>query len=164
MWNIVVFDCMCNTQKILCYWTNTTGMTHLKITRAVTPSGIEVRRIMVLSAAKAAVILSLTLTKWFLQYENVLLWSCVCQQRAYVYYRLESISMTCFFHFNACNVYVYILLFQLTNAQIYIYIYITFFLYIMLTPTCFDISQSPSGSFKNLYFAKLRKLCISYVT
>ena len=27
---IVVFDCMCNTQKIFCYWTNTTGMTHLK--------------------------------------------------------------------------------------------------------------------------------------
>jgi hypothetical protein len=31
-WNIVVFDCMCNTQKILCYWTNTTGMTRLKNT------------------------------------------------------------------------------------------------------------------------------------
>jgi len=30
-WNIVVFDCMCNTQKILCYWINTTGMTHLKV-------------------------------------------------------------------------------------------------------------------------------------
>ena len=29
-WNIAVFDCMCNTQTILCYWTNTTGMTHLK--------------------------------------------------------------------------------------------------------------------------------------
>ena len=27
---IVVFDCMCNTQKILRCWTNTTGMTHLK--------------------------------------------------------------------------------------------------------------------------------------
>ena len=27
----------------------------------------------------------------------------------------------------------------------------------MLTPTCFDISVSSSGSFKNLYCAKLRK-------
>jgi hypothetical protein len=28
---MVVFDCMWNIQKILCYWTHTTGMTQLKI-------------------------------------------------------------------------------------------------------------------------------------
>ena len=29
--NIVLLDCLCSTQRFLCYWTNTTGMTHLKI-------------------------------------------------------------------------------------------------------------------------------------
>jgi len=26
-----VLDCLCSTLRFLCYWTNTTGMTHLKI-------------------------------------------------------------------------------------------------------------------------------------
>jgi len=43
---------------------------------------------------------------------------------------------------------------QPTNGQIYIAI---FSLNIMVTPTCFDTSVSSSGSFKNLYFAELRK-------
>jgi len=30
-----VLDCFCITQRFLCYWTNTTGMTHLKIIKPV---------------------------------------------------------------------------------------------------------------------------------
>ena len=41
-----------------------------------------------------------------------------------------------------------------SNAHIYITV---FPLYIMFTPTCFDTSVSSSGSFKNVYFAKLHK-------
>jgi len=45
-------------------------------------------------------------------------------------------------------------LFQPTNAQIYITI---LSVYIMSTPTCFDISVSSTGSLINLCLAKLRK-------
>jgi len=41
-------------------------------------------------------------------------------------------------------VHLLLLLFEPTTAQIYI---ITVSLYIMYTPTCFDISMSSSGSF-----------------
>ena len=44
-------------------------------------------------------------------------------------------------------------LFQPRNAQTYI---TTLYLYIMFTPTCFDISVSSAGSFNNLLLAKLR--------
>ena len=45
-------------------------------------------------------------------------------------------------------------LLQVTNAQIYI---TTLPLYIMFTPTCFDISVLSSGCFKNLCLPKLLK-------
>jgi len=47
----------------------------------------------------------------------------------------------------------YFFLFQLSNAPTYI---TTLSLYIMFTPTCFDISVSSSGSFKKLCLAKLQ--------
>ena len=50
-----------------------------------------------------------------------------------------------------------LVLFQPTNTQIYI---TTLYLYIMFTPTCFDISVSSSRSFNNVRLAKLRKLLI----
>jgi len=30
-----MLDCLCSTQRFLCYWTNTTGMTHLKYSHDV---------------------------------------------------------------------------------------------------------------------------------
>jgi len=49
------------------------------------------------------------------------------------------------------------IIFQPTSAQIYI---TALCVYIMFTATCFDISLSSSGSFKNLCLAKLHKLHI----
>jgi hypothetical protein len=47
-----------------------------------------------------------------------------------------------------------VFLFEPANAQIYI---TKLSLYIMFTPTCFDISVSSAGSLKNLCLAKLCK-------
>ena len=58
----------------------------------------------------------------------------------------------CFINVNIGSVCFYI--FETTSAQIYI---TTHSLYIIFTPTCFDISVSSLGSFKNLCLAKLRK-------
>ena len=47
-------------------------------------------------------------------------------------------------YFNACIMHRLLFLFQPTNAQIYV---TTVSLYLLYTPTCFDVSLSSSGSF-----------------